>query len=77
VYACSCDLTCELNETPQVGSQTRRQSAEGALIATRASSSPDRRFTTAQFADCLIGARYRALARSATATFDAGAFKLP
>jgi predicted nucleic-acid-binding protein len=32
---------------------------------------------TAQFADCLIGARYRALGSSATATFDAGALKLP
>ena len=32
---------------------------------------------SAQFADCLIGARYRALACSATATFDAGALKLP
>jgi predicted nucleic-acid-binding protein len=31
----------------------------------------------AQFADCLIGARYRALACSATATFDQGALKLP
>jgi len=31
----------------------------------------------AQFADCLIGARYRALGGSATATFDQGALKLP
>ena len=31
----------------------------------------------AQFADCLIGARYRALGGSATATFDEGALKLP
>ena len=30
-----------------------------------------------QFADCLIGARYRALGCSATATFDEGALKLP
>lgn len=32
---------------------------------------------SAQFADCLIGAPYRALECSATATFDAGALKLP
>lgn len=32
---------------------------------------------SAQFADCLIGARYRALGCSATATFDQGARKLP
>jgi predicted nucleic-acid-binding protein len=32
---------------------------------------------TAQFADCLIGARYRALKCRATATFDAGALELP
>jgi predicted nucleic-acid-binding protein len=32
---------------------------------------------TAQFADCLIGARYRALGCGATATFEAGALKLP
>lgn len=32
---------------------------------------------SAQFADCLIGARYRALGCSATATFDRGALKLP
>jgi predicted nucleic-acid-binding protein len=31
----------------------------------------------AQFADCLIGARHRALVCSATATFDNGAVKLP
>jgi predicted nucleic-acid-binding protein len=31
----------------------------------------------AQFADCLIGARHRALGCSATATFDNGAVKLP
>lgn len=31
----------------------------------------------AQFADCLIGARYRTLGCSATATFDADAMKLP
>ena len=31
----------------------------------------------AQFADCLIGARYRALGCSATAAFDRGALKLP
>jgi len=31
----------------------------------------------AQFADCLIGARYRALGCTATATFDQGALKLP
>jgi predicted nucleic-acid-binding protein len=31
----------------------------------------------AQFADCLIGARYRALGGDATATFDLGALKLP
>jgi predicted nucleic-acid-binding protein len=31
----------------------------------------------AQFADCLIGARNRALGASATATFDQGALKLP
>ena len=30
----------------------------------------------AQFADCLIGARHRALGCSATATFDNGAVKL-
>jgi predicted nucleic-acid-binding protein len=33
--------------------------------------------SSAQFADCLIGARYRALGCSATATFDNGAVKLP
>jgi len=33
--------------------------------------------TSAQFADCLIGARYASLACSATATFDADALKLP
>jgi predicted nucleic-acid-binding protein len=32
---------------------------------------------TAQFADCLIAARYRALGCRATATFDAGVLKLP
>ena len=31
----------------------------------------------AQFADCLIGARHRALGCTATATFDQGALKLP
>jgi len=31
----------------------------------------------AQFADCLIGARYRTLGGGATATFDQGALKLP
>jgi predicted nucleic-acid-binding protein len=31
----------------------------------------------AQFADCLIGARYRALGCVATATFDSDAVKLP
>ena len=31
----------------------------------------------AQFADCLIGARYRALGCDATATFDSDAVKLP
>jgi predicted nucleic-acid-binding protein len=31
----------------------------------------------AQFADCLIGARYRALGCTATATFDGDALKLP
>jgi predicted nucleic-acid-binding protein len=31
----------------------------------------------AQFADCLIGARYRALGCTATATFDDDAVKLP
>jgi predicted nucleic-acid-binding protein len=31
----------------------------------------------AQFADCLIGARNRALGCAATATFDNGAVKLP
>ena len=31
----------------------------------------------AQFADCLIGARYRDLGCRATATFDQGALKLP
>ena len=33
--------------------------------------------SSAQFADCLIGARHRALGCSATATFDNGAAKLP
>jgi predicted nucleic-acid-binding protein len=33
--------------------------------------------TGAQLADCLIGARYRALGCSAIATFDQGALKLP
>lgn len=33
--------------------------------------------SSAQFADCLIGARNRALGCSATATFDNGAAKLP
>ena len=33
--------------------------------------------SSAQFADCLIGARHRALGCSATATFDNGAVKLP
>lgn len=33
--------------------------------------------SAAQFADCLIGARHRALGCSATATFDNGALKLP
>ena len=33
--------------------------------------------SAAQFADCLIGARHRALGCSATATFDKGAVKLP
>jgi predicted nucleic-acid-binding protein len=33
--------------------------------------------SSAQFADCLIGARHRALGCSATATFDKGAGKLP
>ena len=33
--------------------------------------------SSAQFADCLIGARHRTLACSATATFDADALKLP
>ncbi len=33
--------------------------------------------STAQFADCLIGARHRSLGCSATATFDNGAVKLP
>jgi predicted nucleic-acid-binding protein len=33
--------------------------------------------SAAQFADCLIGARYRALGRTATATFDGDALKLP
>lgn len=33
--------------------------------------------STAQFADCLIGAHHRTLGCSATATFDAGAVKLP
>jgi predicted nucleic-acid-binding protein len=31
----------------------------------------------AQFADCLIGARHRALGCTATATFDGDAVKLP
>jgi predicted nucleic-acid-binding protein len=33
--------------------------------------------TTADFADCLIGARNRRLGCRATATFDANASKLP
>jgi predicted nucleic-acid-binding protein len=33
--------------------------------------------SSAQFADCLIGARHRKLGCSATATFDQGALKLP
>ena|SRR5688500_17793900 len=33
--------------------------------------------SSAQFADCLIGARYGTLGCSATATFDADAMKLP
>ncbi len=33
--------------------------------------------SSAQFADCLIGARYGTLGCSATATFDADALKLP
>jgi predicted nucleic-acid-binding protein len=33
--------------------------------------------SSAQFADCLIGTRYGALGCKATATFDAGAKKLP
>ena len=33
--------------------------------------------SSAQFADCLIGARYGTLACRATATFDADALKLP
>lgn len=33
--------------------------------------------SSAQFADCLIGARYGSLACSATATFDTDALKLP
>ena len=33
--------------------------------------------STAQFADCLIGARHRSLGCRATATFDNGAVKLP
>jgi predicted nucleic-acid-binding protein len=33
--------------------------------------------SSAQFADCLIGARHRALGCTATATFDGDALKLP
>ena len=33
--------------------------------------------SSAQFADCLIGARHRALGCTATATFDVDALKLP
>jgi predicted nucleic-acid-binding protein len=33
--------------------------------------------SSTQFADCLIGARYKTLACSSTATFDADALKLP
>lgn len=33
--------------------------------------------SSAQFADCLIGAQYRALGCATTATFDQGALKLP
>ena len=33
--------------------------------------------STAQFANCLIGARHRTLGCTATATFDAGALELP
>jgi predicted nucleic-acid-binding protein len=33
--------------------------------------------SSAQFADCLISARHRSLGCRATATFDAGAMKLP
>ena len=54
---------------PNKGAFVAKPSIEEALFVWKDS--------PAQFADCLIGARYRALGCDATATFDSDAVKLP